>query len=35
MHLMRFLNLLLGEKNGDVAFSKVIDFKDRIMGRKE
>lgn len=35
MHLMRFLNLLLGEKNGDVAFSKVIDFKDHIMGRKE
>ncbi len=35
MHLMRFLNLLLGEKRGDVAFGKIIEFKDRIMGKKE
>ncbi len=35
LHLMRFLNILLGERSGEVAFGKIIRFKDSLKGKKE
>ena len=35
VHLMRFLNLTLGEEKGTAAFSRIMEFKDSLKGKKE